>query len=77
MKLYHYYERENGPFRSISELPDREAETVLQSIRTDHPDIFLARRPEDYLQNREPGSKFCGLRFCFLSEANCFCVNSH
>ena len=52
MKLYHYYEKSNGPFRSISDLPDRDAEAVLQRIRTDHPDIFLAKRPEDYLQKR-------------------------
>jgi aryl-alcohol dehydrogenase-like predicted oxidoreductase len=52
LKLYHYYERDNGPFRSISDLPDREAEAVLHRIRTDHPDIFLAKRPEDYLQKR-------------------------
>lgn len=49
MKLYHYYEKSNGPFRSISDLPDRDAEAVLQRIRTDHPEIFLAKRPEDYL----------------------------
>ena len=52
MKLYHYYEKSNGPFQSISDLPDRDAEAVLQRIRTDHPDIFLAKRPEDYLQKR-------------------------
>ena len=52
MKLYHYYERDKGPFRSISDLQDREAEAVLQRIRADHPDIFLAKRPEDYLRKR-------------------------
>ena len=46
MKLYHYYEKNNSLFRSISDLPDMEAEAVLQRIRTDYPDIFLAKRPE-------------------------------
>ncbi|MBR5733878.1 MAG: hypothetical protein IKX80_10580 [Lachnospiraceae bacterium] len=52
MILYHYYERDNGPFRSISDLPDEEAEAVLQRIRSEKPDIFLAKRPDDYLIKR-------------------------
>ena len=52
MILYHYYEQECGPFRSISDLPDEEAEMVLQRIRTEKPDIFLAKRPDDYLKKR-------------------------
>ena len=52
MKLYHYYERDSGPFRSISDLQDREEEAVLKRIRADHPGIFLAKRPEDYLLKR-------------------------
>ena len=52
MKLYHYYERDIGPFRSLSDLPDQEAEEVLRRIRTDHPEIFLSQRPEDYLAKR-------------------------
>ena len=42
MKLYHYYEKDNGPFRSISDLPDKKAEEVLQQIRLEKPDIFLS-----------------------------------
>lgn len=52
MKLYHYYEKDNGPFRSISDLPDKEAEEVLQQIRLEKPDIFLSKRPDDYLLKR-------------------------
>ena len=33
MLLYHYYEEKNGPFRSISELSDAQAEEVLARIR--------------------------------------------
>ena len=52
MKLYHYYEKDNGPLRSISDLPDKKAEEVLQQIRLEKPDIFLSKRPDDYLLKR-------------------------
>ena len=52
MILYHYFEQESGPFRSISDLPDEEAEKVLNRIRTEKPDIFLAKRPDDYVRKR-------------------------
>lgn len=41
MKLYHYYEKATGPFKSISDLPDEKAEQILKNIRTEKPDIFL------------------------------------
>ena len=66
MKLYHYFERDAGPFRSISDLPDREAEAVLQRIRTEHPDLFPARRPADYLQKRRRFEEI--LRTAFLQK---------
>ena len=31
MRLYHYYEREKGPFRSISDLSDEDGEKVTDS----------------------------------------------
>ena len=52
MRLYHYFEREKGPFRSISDLSDEDGEKVLEQIRKDKPDVFLAKRPSDYLQKR-------------------------
>ncbi len=52
MLLYHYYEKENGPLRSISELSDEAAEEVLRKIREEKADCFLARRPDDYVQKR-------------------------
>ena len=52
MLLYHYYEESNGPFQSISDLPDDKAEEVLKRIRTEKPDIFIAKRPDDYLEKR-------------------------
>lgn len=52
MRLYHYYEEEKGPFRSISDLPDEEAEAILQRIREEKTGIFISKRPDDYLQKR-------------------------
>ena len=52
MLLYHYYEEKNGPFRSISELSDAQAEEVLARIRAEKPDAFISKRPEDYVQKR-------------------------
>ena len=52
MLLYHYYEKAIGPFRSISDLSDEKAEEVLQKIRREKPDGFLAKRPDDYVQKR-------------------------
>ena len=52
MLLYHYYEQSIGPFKSISDLSDEEAEQILARIRTEKPDIFLAKRPDDYLRKR-------------------------
>ena len=52
MLLYHYYEKKNGPFRSISELSDAQAEEVLERIRSEKPDAFISKRPEDYVQKR-------------------------
>ena len=52
MKLYHYYEKNIGPFRSISDLSDEEAKMLLQRIREEKPDAFISKRPEDYVENR-------------------------
>ncbi len=50
MLLYHYYEQAIGPFKSISDLSDSEAENILQQIRLEKPDIFLSK-PVPSLKN--------------------------
>ncbi len=57
MLLYHYYEKKNGPFRSISELSDEQANEVLERIRVEKPDAFISKRPEDYVQKRRKFEK--------------------
>jgi hypothetical protein len=52
MKLYHYYEKSVGPFHSISDLPDDEANRLLDRIRKEKPEAFISKRPEDYVAKR-------------------------
>lgn len=63
MLLYHYYEESVGPFRSISDLSDEEAEEVLKRIRTEKPDIFISKRPDDYLKKEEVSKESCVMNF--------------
>jgi hypothetical protein len=49
--LTHYYERRLGPFRSLSDLPPEEAESVLEGIRR-RGDVFASRRSPEYVQIR-------------------------
>lgn len=51
VRLYHYYERSRGPFRSISDLSDEEAARLLEEIKQD-PRLFASARPPDYLDRR-------------------------
>ncbi len=46
--LFHYYARQRGPFRSLSDLPHAEAERVLEAIRQ-RGDGFASQRRPDYL----------------------------
>jgi hypothetical protein len=50
--LSHYYERSNGPFRSLSNLSLQEAEAVQERIRQAGVQ-FASQRPADYLVNRQ------------------------
>lgn len=49
--LSHYYEADDGPFRSLTDLPEAQAEAVLQKIRRTG-DRFASQRQEDYLSIR-------------------------
>lgn len=42
MYLYHYFERERGPFRSLSDLPDEEAQKIQDRLKSDN-NIFSKR----------------------------------
>ena len=49
--LVHYYEATDRPFRNLSDLPEAEAEAVLQQIRRAG-DRFASQRADDYLTVR-------------------------
>ena len=49
--LYHYYERENGPFQNLSDLPSEQAEIVLSLLR-ERDSVFASKRSEEYLEIR-------------------------
>ena len=49
--LYHYYERSTGPFRSLSNLSEDEANVVLDTLRAERK-VFAANRPDGYVARR-------------------------
>ena len=49
--IVHYYEANNGPFKSLSDLSLEEAEFILQQIRQQGI-VFASKRNSDYLQIR-------------------------
>lgn len=52
MFLYHYYDKEIGPFRNLSDLPVDKATDLLDMIRKEKPDTMCAKRQESYIQDR-------------------------
>lgn len=52
MYLYHYYDRDLAPFKNISELPDEEAEKIMQRLKAEKSNAFCNQRNEEYLEKR-------------------------
>lgn len=52
MYLYHYYDRDLGPFKNISELPDEEVEKIMQRLKAEKSNAFCNQRNEEYLEKR-------------------------
>jgi hypothetical protein len=50
--LSHYYEKANGPFRNLSDLPREQAEEIMVAIRK-MGNSFASKRTSDYLAIRE------------------------
>ncbi|WP_127585574.1 hypothetical protein [Paenibacillus koleovorans] len=48
---YHYFEASEGPFRSLTELPEKDAESVLRRLR-ERGKSFASQRAADYLTIR-------------------------
>lgn len=51
MKLYHYFEKNKGPFYNLSDLNLNKAEEVLHKIR-ENKDVFASKRNVDYMKRR-------------------------
>jgi hypothetical protein len=60
--LYHYYERERGPFLNLSDLPPGEAEAILSDIRS-RGEGFASQRKLDYLNIRRELENYVRARF--------------
>ena len=52
MFLYHYFDKRTGPFKSLTMLPEEEADRLLAQIKVERPEGFCARRNDNYLQKR-------------------------
>jgi len=52
MYLYHYYDREIGPFVNLSDIPIEEANALLGKLREQKPSCQSAARDLDYMNRR-------------------------
>lgn len=52
MYLYHYYDKDIGPFKNISELSEQDAEEVMRKIAEEKEGAFCNKRSPDYLRMR-------------------------
>lgn len=52
MELYHYYDKNTGPFKSLSDVSKEEAQKLLNDIRTNKPHVQCAQRQTGYMENR-------------------------
>lgn len=51
MKLFHYYEKEIGPFVNLSNLKIEDAENVMNTIYNNK-NLFASNRDKTYLKRR-------------------------
>lgn len=52
MFLYHYYEKDIGPFVNLSDVPIEEAKAILSAIQKERPSAQSAQRDPDYMNRR-------------------------
>lgn len=52
MYLYHYYDKELGPFMNLSEIPIEEANRIINDIKINNPKVQCAQRHPEYMENR-------------------------
>lgn len=52
MKLYHYYDKNMGPFKNLSELSYDEANAIISQIKVLKPNTQCAKRDSEYMFRR-------------------------
>ncbi len=52
MYLYHFYDKRNGPFRSLTAISEAEASAVLENIKKERPGSLAAQRDISYITKR-------------------------
>lgn len=52
MYLYHYYDKETGPFKNLSDVSIEEANEILHSISSRKPHVQCAKRQATYMRKR-------------------------
>lgn len=49
--LFHYFEKQNGPFKNLSDLNIPEAQRILNNLKSNG-DVFASKRNDGYLERR-------------------------
>lgn len=52
MFIYHYYDKDTGPFKNLSNLSDKKANEILDDIRLNKPESFISKRSNTYMKDR-------------------------
>lgn len=52
MYLYHYFDKNVGPFRNLSDLPMEDANQILSEIAMNKPNSQCSKRGADYMEAR-------------------------
>ena len=52
MYLYHYFDKRSGPFRSVTQVPLEEGNSILDQMKNERPDSMCAKRDPDYIKKR-------------------------
>ena len=59
MHLFHYYDKDMGPFANLSDLPIYEAEKVHNIIKQTKPNAQSAKRHPSYIEDRHYYEAIC------------------
>lgn len=52
MVLYHFFDKRSGPFRTLSDLPEDKAKSMLETFKRERPGSQCAQRHDKYIEYR-------------------------